>query len=328
MHKNSRNALILWFATAFSIFGFVAGFNVVVDPFGYFGNNTIGYYFSSERQFKLGLVSGGDYNAIVLGDSRIAFVDTSHIRRSDYQFVNGGIGGASVKEQLALLSAARLDRLKLVVFGLTFGDLQSCDDNGPTTNEAGASAPSEYGPWNVLRFTVSLTQLAYSIEALMDRAEGQSPRYHADGTRSIADKAIADARLDAKTERYWEKINRDISQSQGVPHYQLGERCRTLLEKARALSDHYGFELLVVFLPINSDLLKHLALHTKEARQEINDFLAEVRQVIPHVVDLSQSQFSDSRNFWLDDSMHFKPMTGALVVREAIDRSVGAQAKR
>src|SRR5680860_1528559 len=125
MHKNSRNALILWFATALSIFVCVAGFSSVVDPFGYFGNNTIGYYFSSERQFKLGLVNGGDYNAIILGDSQIAFTDPSYIRRPDYKFVNGGIGGASVREQLALLSASQLDRLKLVVFGLTFGDLQN-----------------------------------------------------------------------------------------------------------------------------------------------------------------------------------------------------------
>ena len=68
MSKIARNALILWLATALSIVGFVAGFNFAVDPFGYFGRNSIGYYFSSERQFKFNIVRRDDYNAIVLGD--------------------------------------------------------------------------------------------------------------------------------------------------------------------------------------------------------------------------------------------------------------------
>jgi hypothetical protein len=101
-----------------------------------------------------------------------------------------------------------------------------------------------------------------------------------------------------------------------------------LLQKVRELSDRYGFDLIIVFLPINSDVLEHLSLDTEEARREVNDFLAQVRQFVPHVVDLSQSQFSDSRNFWLDDSMHFKPAIGALVIQEAINRSIGTQARR
>src|SRR6185312_11152228 len=128
MSKVAINALILWLATALSIVGFVAGFNFAVDPFGYLGRNSIGYYFSSERQFKFNIVRRDDYNAIVLGDSRIAFTDTSLIARPGYSFVNGGIAGASLAEQVALLSAARLDRLKLAVFGLQYSDVGGCSE--------------------------------------------------------------------------------------------------------------------------------------------------------------------------------------------------------
>ena len=90
MRKTSK-LLLLWLAAALSMVGFVGGFNIVIDPFGYFGTNSLGYYFSSERQFKFSLVSGYDYNAILLGDSRIAFTDPSYITLSGYRFVNGAL---------------------------------------------------------------------------------------------------------------------------------------------------------------------------------------------------------------------------------------------
>lgn len=325
MGKNSKNALILWLATALSIMGFVAGFNIVVDPFGYFSLNTIGYYFSSERQFKYSLVKANDYNAIILGDSRIAYTDTSQINHPKFTFVNGGIGGASLAEQVALLSASHLNRLRLAVFGLHFGGLSDCAD-GEDLNGGVVVAPKEYGSWDALRFAASWTQAAYAVGAVMARAEARSPSYHADGTRSMVAKHLKEALLDGKTERYWDKIKRDIPQEpRDRASYTFGGKCRELMREARALADNHGFALMVVFLPRNGDLLKHLNLNTPQARKATREFLAQVKEVVPHVVDLSISSFSDSQNFWPDDSMHFKPVTGALAVQEAINRSIGAQ---
>ena len=164
--------------------GFVGGFNIVVDPFGYFGTNSLGYYFSSERQLKFSLVRGYDYNAIILGDSRIAFTDPSYIKLPDYTFVNGGIAGASIAELVDLLSASRLDRLKLAVFGLEYGDLAHCFDDQALEN----AARREFWPWDTLRFAASWTQLSYAITAVKARAKDLDPAYYADGTRSIVAK--------------------------------------------------------------------------------------------------------------------------------------------
>jgi hypothetical protein len=318
--------LLLWIITALSVVCFVAGFNIAVDPFGYFGRNSLGFYFSSERQFKFSLVQSYDYNAIALGDSRIAYTDTSQINYPGYRFVNGGIGGASVAELVALLSASRLDRLKLVVFGLQYGDLAHCSgDQAP----AEALAPTEYGPWEPLRFAASWTQLVYAIEALIAHAQGLSPNYQEDGSRSTVSKHFEEAALDRKTARYWEKIERDIPQEpRDLPNYDFGPKCQELLSQARELSARHSFALMVVFLPRNGDLLKHLRWDTPEARAQVQAFTAKVGKIVPHVVDLSTGAFSDSRNFWLDDSMHFKPAVGALLLKEAISRSGGAQASK
>jgi hypothetical protein len=320
MSKAAINALILWLATALSIVGFVAGFNFAIDPFGYFGSNAIGYYFSSERQFKFNIVRRDDYNAIVLGDSRIAFTDTSLIARPEYTFLNGGIVGASLAEQVALLSASRLDRLKLAVFGLQYTDLGGCSVKFD---------PQHVESFNVLRFAASWLQFTYSIEALIERGEGVAPEYHADGTRSPISKLIVELGVDGKTPRYWKKIQNDLPDDpKAVPGFKLGADCRQLLVKARELEDQYGFTLVIVFLPKNSDFLKRVNWESPEAQRGIGRFLSEVREVAPHVVDLSISPFSDSENFWLDDSTHFKPAIGARVVEEAIDRSVRSQASK
>jgi hypothetical protein len=320
MNTMASNALILWLATALSVVGFVAGFNFAVDPFGYFGRNSIGYYFSSERQFKFNIVRRDDYNAIVLGDSRVAFTDTSLISRPGYSFVNGGIAGASLAEQVRLLSAARLDRLELAVFGLQYSDVGGCSETFTPYNDES---------WGAIRFAASWLQFAYAIEALFARARGQAPEYYADGTRSPVSKFIVELGVEGKTPRYWRKIERDLpTDPKAVPEFKLGAGCRQLLVKARELADQHGFTLVIVFLPRNSDFLGRVNWEGPEARREIDRFLSEVREVVPHVVDLSISSFSDSENFWLDDSTHFKPAIGARIVAEAINRSVGAEASK
>jgi hypothetical protein len=309
--------LLLWLATALSLVGFVAGFDFVVDPFGYFGTNSLGYYFSSERQFKFSIVKGYDYNAIMLGDSRIAFTDPSYVNRSGYRFVNGGIAGASIAELVALLSASQLEHLRLAVFGLTYGDLGSCNDD----KVAG------YGSWNLLRFAASWTQFHFAIATLKAHAKDLDPRYHADGTRSIVAKAFKESTLDGKNQRYWSKIEAKAG-GNSTPHFELGAKCRELLSEARALSDRYGFALVVVFLPRDRDMLRRMYADTPQMREQVETFLAQVREVVPHVVDLTDSTFSDSTNFWLDDPLHFKPEVGARVLEEAIRHTFDTPASK
>ncbi len=320
MAKTPTNALNLWLAASLSIIGLVAGFNATVDPFGYFGTNRIGYYFSSERQFKYNLVNSYDYNAILLGDSRIAYTDPAFIDLPRYRFVNGGIGGAAVAEYVSLLSASRLARLELVVMGLHYRDLTDCSQE---------AAPRETSAWGAPRFAASWTQLRYAIEALIFRAHGGSPRYHADGTRAVNDRSFEEAILAGKTARYWRKIQNDIPQdpSTSLP-IELDAKCRQLLSEVRELAERYRFSFVVVFLPRNSDLLEHLHWDTPAARQTIGSFVAQVGEIVPHVVDLSSSSFSDSRNYWLNDATHFKPDIGAQIIERAISKSIGAQAAK
>jgi hypothetical protein len=216
--------------------------------------------------------------------------------------------------------------LKLAVFGLHYSDFAHCSDN-EAPSDALAFRESQF--WDNLRFGASWTQLGYAIEGLIARGRGEGPKYHADGTRSAISKLIVDLGVDGKTPRYWRKIRRELpDDSKAEPRFEFGTKCRQLMGKARELADRHGFALVVVFLPRNNDLLSRLNWNGPNAREEIGRFLAQVSEVVPHVIDLSISGFSDSQNFWLDDSTHFKPAIGARIVEEAIDRSLGAQVSK
>ena len=173
-------------------------------------------------------------------------------------------------------------------------------------------------------FAASWSQLGYTIKALLARVGGQSPAYFDDGTRSSAPKMIVQMGVTTKTPRYWGKIRRDLPRDpKAPPRFKFAENCRKWLRKARSLADRHGFDLVVVFLPQNSDFLGRVNWDGPDARREIRKFTSKVREIVPHVVDLTISSFSDSKNFWLDDSTHFKPDVGARLLREAVQRSLG-----
>ena len=266
--SNTKALFSIWLATAAGVVAFVAGFNLAVDPFGYFGTNRIGYFFSSERQFKYNLVRTNDYNALLLGDSRIAYTDASLIKIPGYRFVNGGIGGASFAEQVNLLKTARLDKLKLVIVGLNYSDLGGC-------SQAEARVSGAAATWDPLRFAASWTQLGYSLRALSLRTKGANPAYHADGSRSVTDTALGEARLDGKTKRYWGKIEEITSQTPTLGDFNIDPTCAALLTESRKLADQKGFDLVLVFLPRNSDLLRSLPWETPPYRTMIEDFVSK-----------------------------------------------------
>ena len=309
MDDRGLSAVLIWMVTALSVVSFVAGFTIQVDPFGYFGTNSVGYYFSSERQFKRNLVKTRSYNAIVLGDSRIAYTDTSAVKHPKYVFVNGGIGGSDLAEQVALLKSSQLERLELAILGLQYADLNGCADTELTSSF-----------WDALRFSASWTQLLYAIEAVQARARGDSPSYRADGTRSATSKRFAEAMVDSKTNRYRQKVE-EHRKAPGT-RLQLHDRCRALLADAKRMADKHGFDLVVVFLPRNSDLFTVVDRNNIARRGQIYALVSELKGITPNVVDLTESRLGESSNFWSDDPIHFRPEIGAEIIETAIQQSI------
>jgi hypothetical protein len=315
MKKKRTNGLLLWIASALAMVLFIGGFNVTIDPFGYFGTNTIGYYFSSEREFKANLVRQTDYDAIVMGDSRIAFTDPKYIRDLPNKFLNAGFASATLPEMYALLRMARLSELKLLVLGVRYDDLKQCKDNA-------LEAPSF---WDPLRYSFSWSEFGYALQTLHARFVGQLANYHEDGTRSSEEKMLRDASLGGeKNSRYWSKVmpKRNAWQRDAI----FSDRCLAILRNIRELSLSNGFEFVLFVLPYNSDIIADSnwdAWFTAPEQQAQFDHL---RRIVPTFVDFANSPFSASQNFWLHDPNHFLPKVGAQMIEKAVKLSRDHQA--
>ena len=318
MTTRSSRLIILWLAVAATTIALPAGFVAAVDPFGYFGTNTLGYYHSSERQFKRSLARGGDYNALILGDSRIAFTDPSYINLPQYRFLNAGIGASRLSEQLTVLLNSRLDKLDLVVMGLNFNSL---------SRDCPVDPAAELSWWDSIRFSAAWTQLWYAATTLRLKAKGAPPEYHRDGTRDVTSKNAVEAALSGKNARYWNALQRDSENLQELFENRpfgmnLAEACVRALAHVQALADRHGFRLLLVFVPVNRDLLIRVDWKSWHTSEQSRRSFRRLLDITPNVVDFLDSPYSDSGNFWLHDSRHFKPEIGARLIEEAIRMTV------
>jgi hypothetical protein len=321
----ARVRLLQWLTAAAVAIAVPAGFVAAVDPFGFFGTNTVGYYYSSEREFKPNLVRAAPYDALALGDSRVAYTDTSLIGLP-YRFLNGGIGGGTLWDAVTVLRASRLGDLKLVVIGLTYGSFArpgSCEEKrSPERSPVAAFLDRLLEPiFEPIRFSASWLQLWYAVDALRAKAKGEPPYYRPDGTRVSTDKDLSDATLPGKTERYWSLIRHDAEVIAAVTPTQPGlvvdETCLRLLAGMVDLARQHGFRLVLVFMPLNRDFLD-AGLAAWLASDYSRRSIVRVREVAPYVVNLFDSRFSDSANFWLHDPNHFRPHVGARMIEEAI----------
>ena len=96
-----QRCLIIQFAIAAVIVLAVGALNWAVDPFGLFGNNRHGFFFSSERQIKQGLTSLDDRSGIVMGSSKVAEIDPDLIAATT--LLNSAWSGALPEEMLYFL---------------------------------------------------------------------------------------------------------------------------------------------------------------------------------------------------------------------------------
>jgi hypothetical protein len=309
-NKNKVDGLALWVASALSIIMFVAGLNATVDAFGYFGTNRIGYYFSSEREFKANLVRQADYDALIMGDSRIAFTDPKFISTLNYKFLNAGFAAATLPEIYALLRGAQLSTLKLLVLGVRYDDLSQCK----------AKAQQAPSFWDPLRYSASWSQLEHTVQALHAKFAGVTAGFHKDGTRSSEEKTLRDASLNGqKSSRYWAKVmpRKQVWQGDAV----FSDRCLGLLADIRQLALAHGFEFVVVVLPYNNDIIADADWDAWFTAPERKRQFERLRRVIPNFVDFANSELSASQNFWLHDPLHFLPSVGAKIIERAVEQS-------
>ena len=297
----SRRYTLSILAFAGSIVGSIVAVNLLVDPYNYFGWNTLGVYISAERESKAKLIRREDYDALLVGDSKPGMIPVSKLQ--GYRFFNASFGGATTTEM-----AQFIDRFahgeSLVLIGL---DACKDDPTGPQGDP--------FVPWrlaDVVDKTLSTQTLEYSIRTIKDHFIGTPPHMSSDGS-FIADKwfELYDVEDPDRMRGRLEETSR---------HYENytypGPQRMASLRRIRSILEARGIPCVVFIPPLHEEVARRL--QASPGQEAFQQWKAEVESLFPVVLDFSNSRWSAATNFFLLDPVHFKPQVGADLINQEI----------
>lgn len=302
--------------------GLAAAVNVGVDPFGYFGLNQTGLFFNDERSFKLNQVRHYPHDALILGDSRIAYVDPEPIRTP--RFFNAGFGGASL-EEVVWFWEHYSGSARLVVVGMLDGDVIGAPEISEEFTTRSWRDP--------LRYALSFELLKNSLDAVQRRQTSAPPEYRDNGARGIADKYIRHLQSEGTPSRllmtpFVPGSIPPITPVQNLcagrpdspsPPDDVPEGMQRIGRMA-ALAEQRGAKLILFLQPRPRDVL------TDAGRTYSGPHPERVRYICQlglDYYDLTES-YSDPSYYWSTDRLHYFPHVGVALLAEIL-RASGVQ---
>jgi len=282
---------------------FVSLVNYFVDPFGMMGRNQLGIFLSSEREQRQATANSWPHDAVFLGNSKLSMQNPELLKGFDWY--NMSFSGARIEELVGMMEAYVVDD-ELVVLGL---DLWMFNENYDLF-------PKKFKPygWRTTaeRYLVSYDALVASLQTIYywwnDRTVMSLPGGYTN-QELAAELERADPRRD------FAGIY-DYFRNTAAHNFSFSEWRLQLLREAKQKMEERGVEMLVFIHPQNK-LMRDL-LATEEFQPHWERFQREIRTLFPNVVDLSDSEYSEDRDFFLKDPVHYTPKVSTDFLNEAV----------
>lgn len=297
--------------------GLTAAVNVAVDPFGFFGFNRTGLFFSDERTFKRTQVRHYPHDALLLGDSRVGYIDPAEIRAP--RFFNAAFAGATLEETLAFWERYE-GNARLIVLGLLYSDL---------SEEARPGERFEPPGWrDYLRHALSIELFVRSTQAAARWHAGRPSTYRDNGSRAAIAEEIADLKAGALVRpARWPGPSGKEPDLAGPARTPCADRTRgsasaapsarvSRLAAIARLAEKRGARLIVFVHPRHREILKSGDYATPSA-----DLIDALCRLPLTFIDLTDSRYSDPDFFWITDHTHYKPEVGAAIITDVLRRS-------
>jgi len=299
---NPRRYLVTFGFLAGGLLALAAAVNYFIDPFDYFGRNTLGVYISAEREAKLTGLRQHPRDAVLIGTSKAAMIDVSQVS-GPAPFYNASLGGATPEEVIGLVQHVA-PTAPLIVVALDF--FQYTDRTPLQPN------PFPRETWQRdFGYLFNLQGLGYAFTTVSGALRGKPPTLRADGSfdstawRAHNDRAdpAALARIFDDREAQW----RDFTFSPSRVND---------LELLRATLDHHGVPYVVFINPLNAEDLRRI--RRAGLMPALDQWRARVLRDFPNALDLADSAYSDPANFFRLDPVHFYPEVGADLLNRAV----------
>lgn len=310
-----RNFFLAFAASALFILIPVAALNILVDPYGIHSNSMGLNFAGSERVFKIFAVRRVPHDGLLLGSSRMSYVDPAIIPRA--RLFNSAFSQASLVEMLTYLRrwAGQPD---VVIIGLDFYMMNESEDAPGYVSVLDKSVMSI-----VVDHALSWEAAHRSVEALIARAHGERPALQANGARDAmvrnAEKALLSA--EGQAAEYRESINWP-ARSAYLRYRYAPSRTQILRQIAQHL-ENAKIRYAVVLGPVNREF-KETAIDANGLSDTFERWRNDMRDIFPNLHDFSY-QYTDPSYFFPYDAGHFTPETGKLILEPILDELIKAR---
>jgi len=288
----------------FCLFGGLAVSGILtysVDPYGVFGNNTLGIYISAEREAKTMMVHEYPHDVLLLGNSKSALVAVGGVKEA--KVFNGGIAGASMAE--ILLYAERFARpQELVILGVDLGQ----------DGSVGQVEEDPFRPLNVKRkagYIFSLKSVEYTFKTLGKSWSGAPPSLKVNGAQHPerwyreyreSNPPLLAYRVEQFVEGWIEQIS-------------IEPEAFDAYKRLKEMLADRGIDLRVCVYPMHPDITSKF---TEEHRMHLSQWRFEMQLIFPRMQDFSRGEYSSYEHFTATDPVHFLPETGTRMLSKIL----------
>jgi hypothetical protein len=300
MTPGARRFVIWTLGLAGILAGGLGLLNYVVDPYNRFGNNRLGVYISAERESKATQARRYPYNALLLGNSRMAMIPVDNLQ--GFCFFNGAFGGGTAEEAYYFAYHFAKPR-DLVVLGVDLGGGDPAQLQGDIFQPPGWTAN--------LNNLLNLSTVEYSVRTIADHCAGRpaslSPNGSFEATRWFE---LYDREDPPQLEWKLAELKHDLDRATRMTREHMSYYARL----ADCLRQR-GAVCVVLIPPLHEALARRL---DAPARAALQSWRKELESIFPTVVDLSFSPYGAAGNFFKCDPSHFKPEVGVRLLNAEV----------
>jgi len=277
----------------------VGGFNYWVDAYGVFGMNSLGIYASADRESKAHAYKTGDFNAVIMGNSKAAMIPAAELGK--FNFFSATFGGA-MPEELYYFTDRYIEDVRVAVVVLDFWSFR---DEVPIKDDP--FTPPTFV--EKLELLFSMKALDESIKTVRRSAAGEPPAFAPDGSfiakRWIISKSTPN---DLLAQKEFDEHARWFAD------FEISPDRMTAMKR---LADHMrgrGTWVVAVLAPMHEQSLA--LMEGTPAAEVLPEWKARIEEIFPYTVDLIDSEFSSPDHFFPADPTHFTPETGVEMINE------------
>ena len=291
---SSKKYILSLAGISFLLLTLVALLNFSVDPLAKFRASDHIYY-SSERELKPRLAKKSHYDGLIIGNSKVTYIQTDDLSRHG-KILNAGFSAAAIEEIRYFLEEAD-PKVKWVGIGLDF----TMFSTSPPYKTRIVKYFNNIPVFDQLEYLVSVDTFRYSAKSLSKYIRGVRQRYTPLGARNKKHRVKKDR---TKLSAYEKSIGK--MRKTGFLNFKYSTQRMNDLKKIKQWADRKGIILVAWINPHEKEVWK---IVRERVGANVELLLAEINKTLPNFVDLSK-QYQNSANFWKEHPIHYYPSTG------------------